>query len=86
MSKGPVLICHRVADLPRPHVASHMRECRLCKLKVWAAFSSPKHQRVWCMQCAREEMADQPHDVQISATREQIADLKAYFAKRNRND
>lgn len=84
MSKGPILVCHRVMDLSRPHVLSHMSACTRCGFKVWVAFSSPKSNRRWCMHCARDELADQPTYVQISAFPEQIRDLQAYFASKRK--
>ena len=56
-----VLICRRQIDVPQPVVRSKTGKCNECGKLVWIAFSSPRAERIWCMQCAGSMMEDDDH-------------------------
>jgi hypothetical protein len=85
MSDLRVLACTRVADLPEPSVRSIRGRCARCEMQVWIALSSPSAgNKIWCMQCALDEMEVQPEVYIDPPTPEQMRDLKRELARRKR--
>ena len=52
MTEDAVVICLRVAELPRPSVNSQQMLCTECQETVWVSQTSPSWARVVCSVCA----------------------------------
>jgi hypothetical protein len=50
-SEKRLLLSMRVADMPDPRTPSSIVRCDHCDMAVWRAKSSPKADKVICMQC-----------------------------------
>ena len=48
------LVCHRVADLPKPPMPGFIVRCVRCNAQIWVALNSPNGVRRICSRCARD--------------------------------
>lgn len=74
-----VLVCIRVADLDTPVGGAHQTKCDLCGEKVWCSPSSPKHDKVLCLQCIQDTI--EPDAKFEPITDEQWTDVREHFKK-----
>jgi len=80
----PILICHRVVDLPIPYAAGEIRICTQgCLERVWVSHSSPRGPRPVCRQCAAVMLGDDPdHAMRLmDPTPRQIGELVRWLAR-----
>ena len=82
MGDESVLICHRVSD-GYPPAQSFVDVCATCAVAVWHAFSSPKADRIICVQCVGPELervrgSGEPIEF-APPTTEQIREVRSYF-------
>jgi hypothetical protein len=50
-SNADAVVCHRVSDLPIPHVPAQIEQCRDCGKRIWVAHSSPRQPPRISWQC-----------------------------------
>jgi hypothetical protein len=68
------LVTARVADMADPRTPSEIVRCDDCRMAVWRSFTSPRTKRVYCMQCAADQIG--PGDEIAALTAEQIKAIK----------
>ena len=52
------LVCHRVADVPTPHVPSFIVRCFRCNAQIWVALNGPSDAKRICSHCAEDRDQD----------------------------
>jgi recombinational DNA repair protein (RecF pathway) len=84
MSDAATLVCMRCSRTPQPPVESFIKQCKECGEAVWVSKSSPKQQRILCLECVKVELRQKGEAVVWPLTKEQLDDIKAYFRKQGR--
>ena len=52
------LVCHRVADVPTPHVPSFIVRCFRCNAQIWVALNGPSDAKRICSHCDEDRDPD----------------------------
>jgi hypothetical protein len=54
------VVCHRIADMPEPKVASVRRKCAHCHARIWVAKGAPAGPPKLCLACVTRFGASKP--------------------------
>src|SRR5215831_1009096 len=69
--EAELVICHRVQDLPIPHVPGDIQRCKDCNERIWVSFNSPKKPPKICIRCIKAliEKEKDPEGITVFMTK-----------------
>jgi hypothetical protein len=59
------VVCRRVADMPKPKVASERRRCANCREPIWVAKKWPTTSVKICSHCMKHDGSKNPNGTRL---------------------